>query len=344
MASRYWVGGTAAWDATVGTKWALTSGGAGGQAVPTATDDVFFDAASGAVTVTQSGAAVCLSLNFTGFTGTFAGSGGISIRQDLTLGSGMTYTNTGLLTFSTTVTTRNITCNGKTITAGVTLTPAVTYNFQDDFACTGTLTFTAGTLNSNNHNVTCGTFNSSNLNTRTINMGTGTWTCNGQFSISQSTGLTFNASTSIIRMTGGGSLLGYTGAVFYDIWADCPEITLGGTWSCHDLKITAPCTVTSTSAAIKTLTTLTIVGGGWAGGLVVFDGPSDNPTSGIQGEISIASGTYNFTGVAWKAFKFTGGATFNADGGDIFYNTGTTVTFTLPAGAGKPAFSARMMN
>jgi hypothetical protein len=29
MANRYWVGGTATWDATAGTKWATTSGGAG---------------------------------------------------------------------------------------------------------------------------------------------------------------------------------------------------------------------------------------------------------------------------------------------------------------------------
>jgi hypothetical protein len=44
MALRYWVGGTNTWNATVGTKWALTSGGVGGQAAPVATDDVFFDA------------------------------------------------------------------------------------------------------------------------------------------------------------------------------------------------------------------------------------------------------------------------------------------------------------
>jgi len=47
MANRFWVGGDADWDATAGTKWALTSGGAGGQAVPTAADDVFFDANDG---------------------------------------------------------------------------------------------------------------------------------------------------------------------------------------------------------------------------------------------------------------------------------------------------------
>jgi hypothetical protein len=36
-ASRYWVGGTANWDGTAGTKWALTSGGharAAGFTVP----------------------------------------------------------------------------------------------------------------------------------------------------------------------------------------------------------------------------------------------------------------------------------------------------------------------
>jgi hypothetical protein len=46
MALRYWVGGTNTWNNIVGTKWALTSGGAGGLAVPAIGDDVFFDAKS----------------------------------------------------------------------------------------------------------------------------------------------------------------------------------------------------------------------------------------------------------------------------------------------------------
>jgi hypothetical protein len=91
MAARYWVGGTANWDFTAGTKWALTSGGVGGQAVPTSLDDVFFDAASGASTVTpSSGSAVALSLTCTGFTGTFTGTGGIDVYGNLTLAAGMT--------------------------------------------------------------------------------------------------------------------------------------------------------------------------------------------------------------------------------------------------------------
>jgi hypothetical protein len=43
MAARYWVGGTDNWNGTAGNKWATTSGGAGGAAVPVAADDVFID-------------------------------------------------------------------------------------------------------------------------------------------------------------------------------------------------------------------------------------------------------------------------------------------------------------
>ena len=41
IASRYWVGTDLNWhDAN---NWSLTSGGAGGAGIPTASDDVFFD-------------------------------------------------------------------------------------------------------------------------------------------------------------------------------------------------------------------------------------------------------------------------------------------------------------
>jgi hypothetical protein len=79
MAARYWVGGTNTWNNTAGTKWALTSGGAGGQSVPGPGDDVFFTSFGGAQTVTWSAGAsdTVLSINSTGFTGTHA-TGGIA--------------------------------------------------------------------------------------------------------------------------------------------------------------------------------------------------------------------------------------------------------------------------
>jgi hypothetical protein len=72
VANRYWVGGSNTWDGTALLKWSTTSGGVGGSAVPTTGDAVFFDAASGANTVTLGATGNCGSINFTGFTGTFA--------------------------------------------------------------------------------------------------------------------------------------------------------------------------------------------------------------------------------------------------------------------------------
>jgi len=98
VADRYWVGGTGTWDATAGTKWALTSGGASGQAVPTTADTVFFDAASGANTVTiGAGVATCSTLTMTGFTGTIAfGTNKITIAGTGTIFTGATtYSVTG---------------------------------------------------------------------------------------------------------------------------------------------------------------------------------------------------------------------------------------------------------
>jgi len=79
MAARYWVGGTDTWDLTAGSKWSLTNGGAGGQAVPTTADTVFFTSLSGVNTVTIGTSAVCSTLTMTGFPGTLAfGSNSIS--------------------------------------------------------------------------------------------------------------------------------------------------------------------------------------------------------------------------------------------------------------------------
>ena len=53
MANKFWVGGTGTWDATTTTNWSLTSGGAGGAAVPTSADAVIIDSLSGTGTCTM---------------------------------------------------------------------------------------------------------------------------------------------------------------------------------------------------------------------------------------------------------------------------------------------------
>lgn len=52
MTAKFWVGGSGTWDATTTTNWSLSSGGAGGAAVPGSADAVTIDANSGAGTIT----------------------------------------------------------------------------------------------------------------------------------------------------------------------------------------------------------------------------------------------------------------------------------------------------
>ena len=75
MADRYWVGGTGTWSSSNTGNWSTSSGGAGGASVPTAADNVFFDANSNilatAFTVTMANSPrVCNDITISGLDGT----------------------------------------------------------------------------------------------------------------------------------------------------------------------------------------------------------------------------------------------------------------------------------
>lgn len=171
MANRYWVGGTNTWNSTVGTKWALTSGGAGGQAIPTSADDVFFDAASGAVTCTIStGNTGAKSITCTGFTGTLAGTASLSVSGSVTLVAGMGYTYTGLLSIFATGT---LTTAGKTLAALTLSTSGGTVSLGSalTLAATNILTLSGGAFNLNGFSCSAGQFSSTTTNFRSIAFG-----------------------------------------------------------------------------------------------------------------------------------------------------------------------------
>lgn len=221
MANRYWVGGTASWDGTAGTNWALTSGGAGGEAVPTAADDVFFDGNSGANTVTISGSRVAKSITCTGFTGTLAGTStpALTISGDLTLATGMTVTYTGTTTFNATAT---ITSNGKTLGPVTVNGSGITVTLGDALNLGGNaLTITQGTFttSASNYSVTASELISNNSNTRTITLNGSTVTLTGFTAVNftTSTNLTFNANTSTINCTNPNVSFAGGGQTFYNV-------------------------------------------------------------------------------------------------------------------------------
>lgn len=218
MANRYWVGGTASWDGTAGTKWAATSGGPGGETVPTSADDVFFDASSTGTVTIATGNTGAKSINCTGFTGTLAGTAGISVAGSITLVAGMTYTYIGRITFTSTATLITagktiaditIDATGSTVTLGDALT---TYSSSN-------VTVTRGTFDTANYNVTTFSLSSNNSNTRTINLGSSTLTFSGGVFINfaNATNLTFNAGTSQINASAASATLTGGGQTFYNL-------------------------------------------------------------------------------------------------------------------------------
>lgn len=221
MADRYWVGGTANWDGTAGTKWALTPGGTGGQTVPTTADDVFFTSFSIGTCTISTGNTGAKSINCTGlFTGTITGTAAIIVAGSITLAAGQTYTHTGTVTITGTGT-ATLTTAGKTF-SGVAVNGAnITVTLGDALNTSArSLTVTNGTFDTNGYNVTLGSLNSSNLNTRAIYLGASTVTLSTggtAVDFGSSSGLTFDAGTSQLNLTTGSATFSAPSVAFYNV-------------------------------------------------------------------------------------------------------------------------------
>jgi len=261
MADRYWVLGTGSWSSTNTVNWSTSSGGAGGASVPTASDNVFFDANSnvgtGAFTVTMANSPrVCNDFTASGLDGTMTLAGasiGLTVSGSLTFqATNFSRTYTGVTTFNATTTGKTVTTNGVAFGANVTfdgvgggwtLGSALTNSFA--------LIVTNGTFDtssSGNYAVTVSNFSSSNSNARTINLNASTISTSSLnfWSTSNSTNLTLNAGTSTISSSntipnfeGGGKT--YYNVSFTSTALASPSITGANTF--NNLSITGRTTV-----------------------------------------------------------------------------------------------------
>lgn len=360
MANRYWVGGTATWNTTAGTKWASTSGGAGGETVPTASDDVFFDANSGAGSnVTLATTSVARSINCTGFTGTIthpaatnlalgdgtAGAGNVA----LLLSAGMTYTlgsvTTSAFSFiSTSATQQTITTNGKTLGNWTVNGVGSSYLLADSNTVdsTATVTLTNGTLNTNGQACSWGIFSSVNGNNRTLTMGASAITITGStalaFTLSTSSAqmanMTITANTATLTFTGAGA--GFSSAP-KDFNGLSVVFSGSGTaaWSSGNSSFSSTvANLTRTGTAVKgdgitfpggvttvVTGTVTLTGNSVINRLLVSSSTSGTPASINAGSVSITN--CDFIDISATGVAFSGTSLGNGQGN-------TNITFDTP--------------
>jgi hypothetical protein len=177
MAAKYWyVAGNGSSNWNVNSVWYNGPGGTGGIAnIPTASDDVIINAASGSGTLTITATATCSSLNSSAFTGTLAGVSALNIVSLALTGAsvlslGGTHNYTGLITISGAAVNGVVLGNGRTHGGPLTINMLLGTNslvFNDLFTCTGTFTLTQGSISGTS--ISVGTWASANTNTRSFN-------------------------------------------------------------------------------------------------------------------------------------------------------------------------------
>ncbi|MDJ1479522.1 PA14 domain-containing protein [Cytophagaceae bacterium YF14B1] len=346
----YWVGGTGNWSETA--HWSLTSGGAGGQCIPTINDDVNFNAgsfSSGTGTVTIDIDAVCRTMNWTGATNTPTLSGAaartLTIAGNLTLIAAMNQTGTGStflgkVIFVASTTGKTINLNGEGLANVDFNGQGGAWTLSNNLTVINTTNLIAGALNANGKNIVSGalTVNNASDLTRSLNLGTATHTLNGTGTVLDLQGNTSNftltSSTSSITLSGAGSVIVETGSQSKTLpnlaFTSSNDITINTsntanriTFGTIAINNTISRNFTVNGTAPKTYGNFTINGNN---NVVTFNGsnsasPNDNIFAAVtfansySGTIATFNGTNTFNGAF--ALHNTGGA-----GNDIrFTNT-----------------------
>lgn len=344
MADRYWILGTGTWDATNTVNWSDSSGGSGGFSVPTAADNVFFDANSNvlatAFTVTMANAPrVCRDFTASGLDGTMTLAGAsiaLTVSGSLSFpATNFTRTYTGLTTFNATTTGKTVTLNGATLLTvtfdgiggswalGSALTSTIfTLNNGilnlDGKTCTVSNRFVTGTgvknLTFNGGILVCSNsatnaFNNASPTNFTTTAGTGT----GTISMTAATAKTF---------VGGGSTYNCTlnqgGA---------GDLTVTGSNTFSNITNTVqPASVLFTAGTTSTFTNFNL--SGTSGNLITI-----GSVTAASHTLSKASGTVSSDFLSISRSTATGGAGWYAGANSTDGGNNSGWIFTAPPGA-----------
>jgi len=204
----YWnLAGSQNWSST---GWATSSGGSpSANNFPLPQDTAVFDNAGSITTITLDAGWALPSIDFSSRTSsmTFATSSNQPIIYgNITLGSGVTISGTGSLSFQN-ASTKTITSAGKTFTQPFSFDAGST-QLGDAFVTSSYISLTGGTFNSNGYSVSLSSFSSTGSTARTLTMGSSTWTITfgGGFGGWTDTGsnFTINSPSATISFTSSG--------------------------------------------------------------------------------------------------------------------------------------------
>lgn len=335
LAQRFWVaGGTGNWNST--TNWSTTSGGASGASVPTAIDDVFFDAASGApgYIVTLDAPSMCRAINSTGTSAmTLAGgaANSLTVYGNMFLTSDITPTFTGKLIFDNNSGVANSISTGSIgllcpVEFGTATTSGGWGISGGSFVTSGSVTLIKETFNTNNRD--CSSFslstNSGSTFVRGLDLGFSNYFIRGPGTIldfSNDPNLTLSASNATAHITNGGSVIVATGNAVKTL--PSLNITVAGGTATINTSTVAANTITF-GAIISVKTTLAVFGTGSSAYANVITLPAS---------VTASFGGNNATFTSPLAIPATSTVNFNNTGTNTFTSTisvatGSTVAFS----------------
>lgn len=245
----FWIGGTGNWDD--GNHWSTTSGGTPSGCVPTAADDVFFDAnsfngAGQAVSINIANA-VCHSMTWENVTNNPSLIGPetnrFQIYGSLVFDTNMTHLFEGDYYFLSNELNNTITSSGQVFNKDVHFNNINGgWNLIDAFESTYHVYFTSGDLNTQSQNFNCFRFDSNSKNIRSLTLGSSLITLtqiggNYFYLWLDSDNLIFDSGTSTIMFTGlvaecvarGNQTLTFYNIIFTDILSTLNTISQGST-------------------------------------------------------------------------------------------------------------------
>lgn len=235
----YWVGGTSpiGWTQNAATNWALTSGGTGGAGVPTGETDVVINGASDSgtnftINIQSDDQIKCKNFTITGL------DVGVTLSQDTGFiqcfgnfsipASNVSFAGLGNdleLILLGNGGTQTLDAGGGNYSIGVTIDGTSSVELQNNWVSDRIIDLNSGGFKTNNYNVTIFSLSANTSNTKTIDMGSSTWTITGNLACWNVTG------------TGTTLLKGTSTIIFTNTNASFSTSFFGGGLNYHNITI-----------------------------------------------------------------------------------------------------------